>query len=75
MEENPIKFMWTNSNLQTIEKLAFSSSYINEIHFPPSFKELKDDWCFYADFLKKITISPSNNRFVFKEDKYLLGKK
>ena len=37
-------------------------------------KELKEGWCYEATKLNKIIISPSNDQFIFKEDKYLLGK-
>ena len=64
----------TNSNLQTIEKCAFSNSNIEEIYFPKSLNELKKGWCYGIQNLTKITISPSNGQFIFKDDKYLLGK-
>ena len=64
----------TNSNLKTIGKGAFSSTEIEEIYFPKSLIELKEGWCYNVNKLKKITISPSNDRFIFKDDKYLLGK-
>ena len=63
-----------NSNLQTIGPFAFLSSKIEEIYFPTSLKELREGWCHGADKLTKIIISPSNDQFIFNEDKYLLGK-
>ena len=36
--------------------------------------DLKEGWCFVTSKLKKIIVSPSNDRFIFKDDKYLLGK-
>ncbi|KAK8875535.1 hypothetical protein M9Y10_005702 [Tritrichomonas musculus] len=62
------------SNLQAIEKYAFSRSNIEEIYFPSSLKELKEGWCADTEKLNKIIISPSNDNFIFKDDKYLLGK-
>ena len=54
--------------------MLFSNSKIEEIYFPASLRELKEGWCFGADKLTKIIISPSNDQFTFNEDKYLLGK-
>ena len=64
----------TNSNLQTIEEYAFSFSNIEEISFPKSLLELKERWCTGIEKLRRITISPSNGQFIFKDDKYLIGK-
>ena len=64
----------SNSNLQLIEFGAFSSTNIEEIFLPSSLIELKGG-CFYGmKHLKKIKISPDNNRFIFKDNKYLLCK-
>ena len=49
-------------------------SVIEEIYFPASLKELKEGWCYKTDKLTNIIISPMNDRFIFKENKYLLGK-
>ena len=35
---------------------------------------MKKGWCCGIDKLTKITISPSNSRFIMKENKILLGK-
>ena len=78
-EVKTIKFE-TNSNVQTIYRYGsdflnlFSVSAIEEIYFPPSLKELKKGWCDGTETLNKIIISPLNDRFIFKENKYLLGK-
>ena len=37
-------------------------------------RELREGWCHETSNLTKIIISPSNDQFTFKEDKYLLGK-
>ena len=63
-----------NSNLQTIGSKTFSGSFIKEIYFPSSLRELREGWCHETSNLTKIIISPSNDQFTFKEDKYLLGK-
>ena len=68
-----IKFS-ENSAIETFYGTAFGYSEIEEIYFPASLKELKEGWCSDTDYLKKISVSPMNNHFVFKEDKYLLGK-
>ena len=63
-----------NSKLQTIGSSAFSNSKIEEIYFPTNLKELKEGWCNETKELTKIIISPSNKQFIFKDNKYLLGK-
>ena len=45
-----------------------------EIYFPASLKELGVGWCCGIEKLNKIIISPMNGQFIFKDDKYLLGK-
>lgn len=47
-------------------------SGIEKIYFPASLKDLKEGWCQCK--LKKIIVSPKNEKFIFKEDKYLIGK-
>ena len=64
----------TNSNLQIIGSYAFECALIEEIYFTANLKELNEGWCHEVDNLKKIIISPSNDQFIFKNDKYLLGK-
>ena len=64
----------TNSNLQIIEMKAFTYSKITEIYFPESLKILEEWWCYGTFILTKIIVSPSNNRFKFNENKYLVGK-
>ena len=51
------------------------SSKIKEIYFPASLVELKDGWCSFTKKLTKIIISPKNDQFILKEDKYLIGKR
>ena len=69
-----LKFV-EDSAVKTIYRHAFPySSQIEEVNFPTSVKELKEDWCFNIKNLKKITISPSNSHFKIQENKYLVGK-
>ena len=49
-------------------------SRVKEIYFPSNLKELKEGWRKYTEKLDRIIISPSNDNFIFKDDKYLLGK-
>ena len=63
-----------NSNLQKIGKFSFCCFKIKEICFPESLKELKEGWCSDLLNLTKITISPKNDHFVYKDGKYLIGK-
>ena len=63
-----------DSSVNTIYGCSFSRSNIEEIHFPKSLIDLKKGWCSDTEKLTKIIISPSNDQFLFKEDKYLYGK-
>ena len=36
--------------------------------------ELEEGWCYDTQKLKRIIISPLNDQFIFKDDKYLLCK-
>ena len=62
------------SAVSIIERYAFSFSEIEEIYFPKSLIELKVLGCSDTEKLKRIIISPFNGQFIFKEDKYLIGK-
>ena len=42
-----------------------------KIYFP---KSLEEGWCSDTENLNKIIISPLNDQFIFKDNKYLLGK-
>ena len=64
----------TNSNLQIIEKKAFESTNLFEIYFPASLKKVEGDSLNFIKNLSKITISPLNDHFIIKDNKYLLGK-
>ncbi|KAK8843171.1 hypothetical protein M9Y10_025368 [Tritrichomonas musculus] len=64
-----------DSSVETIYQHIFSNfSSLKEIYFPESLKELKEGWCDNVDKLQNIIIPPSNGRFIFKDEKYLLGK-
>lgn len=63
-----------NSAVKKIYKDAFKYSNIEEIHFLSSLKELDGGWCSFVGKRKKITVSGSNNRFIFKDDECLLSK-
>ena len=63
-----------NSSLQKIGKYALWSSSIKELYLPASLKELEEGWCYEAQYLARINVSPLNDQFLYKEDKYLLGK-
>lgn len=75
----------SNSNIKTIKfedgsavrtfyKSAFAFSKVEEIHFPDSLTDLKEGWCCATSKLKRIIISESNDRFIYKDGKYLVGK-
>ena len=63
-----------DSAVKTIYGNVFSFSHIEELYFPESLNELKEGWCSYANYLKRIIVSPLNCQFKFIEDKYLVGK-
>ncbi|KAK8883956.1 hypothetical protein M9Y10_043058 [Tritrichomonas musculus] len=64
-----------DSAVQTIYGHLFPySNQIDEMYFPASLRELKEGCFDGLEQLTKIVIPPSNTNFVFKEDKYLLGK-
>lgn len=62
------------SLVSTIYEYVFSRIKIEDIYFPKSLIELKDGWCSCTRKLARIIISPSYGQFLFKEDKYLIGK-
>ena len=68
-----IKFV-EDSAVKTIYGYVFSDKGFEELHFPASLDELKEGWCCNTEFLTKIVISPYNNNFIFKDNKFLLGK-
>ena len=68
-----IKFV-EDSVVEVIYEYSFLFSSIEKIYFPAILKELKEGWCCETEYLTKITISPFNGQFIFKDDKYLLGK-
>ena len=61
-----------NSAVRIIYGNAFESTYIEKISFPSTLIKLKDGWCKNANF--KMINSNLNQNFVFKENKYLIGK-
>ena len=63
-----------DSAVSTFHRYALSHSNIEEIYFPESLIELKDGWCDSTPKLRRIIISPTNGQFIFKEEKYLIGK-
>ena len=68
-----VKFL-DDSAVKTIYRGAFSGIHLEELYFPASLKELKEGWCYDTKNLTKITVSPLNDQFIFKEDKLLFGK-
>lgn len=63
-----------NSAVNTIYEYSFYLSGVETISIPSSLIELKTGWCCYTDNLTNIIIPKSNNRFLYKDNKYLLSK-
>lgn len=68
-----VKFV-EDSAVERFYSYTYSDSEIEKIYFPESLKELEKGWCCGTKKLSIITISPLNNHFIFKDDKYLLSK-
>ncbi|KAK8842129.1 hypothetical protein M9Y10_026356 [Tritrichomonas musculus] len=64
-----------NSKLEIIGEEVFGDSVIEEFFIPANLRKIKEGCFCGMDELKSITISPSNDRFQYKDDKYLLCKK
>ena len=64
----------TFSNCNNLTKIEISTNSNLQIYFPTSLKELRKGWCQGISNLAKIIISPLNGQFIFKDNKYLLGK-
>lgn len=63
-----------DSELQVIEKKAFSVSSIKKISFPPSLKKLKEGWCEETNYLNDIEISPNDKSYSYLDNKMIIGK-
>ncbi|KAK8835895.1 hypothetical protein M9Y10_040273 [Tritrichomonas musculus] len=63
----------SDSKLQIIED-AFNSTKIESFSIPSNLIEFKDGWCFGLTKLKKIEISPDNQRYKVYEDKFIIEK-
>ena len=65
-----------NSELKSIEKNAFSFTLFSVISIPKNVVELKDGWCSFCVYLKKIVISNENKCFKYldKEKSIVIGK-
>ncbi|KAK8884505.1 hypothetical protein M9Y10_043617 [Tritrichomonas musculus] len=63
-----------NSEVKTIYGYIFNILGIEELHLPASLNELKEGWSHGTSKLTKISIPHLNDKFIFKEDKFLLGK-
>ena len=63
-----------DSKLTSIEKYSFLHSTIECLSVPSKVVELKEGWCCGTSKLNKVVISPLNKRFVFYDNKLILGK-
>ena len=64
----------TNSELEAIEKYAFSYTSIESFTIPSKLIRLNDKWCHETSKLNKIIISPNNPRYSFYDNKIIIGK-
>lgn len=62
-----------NSELQTIGEGAFGS-LIESLYIPTTLIDLREGWCSCLDNLIRIKISPKNPRYLYFEEKYIIGK-
>ena len=63
-----------DSELKSIDKLAFFHSTIESISIPEKVEELKEGWCCCVPKLNRISISSLNSRFSFHNSNMILGK-
>ena len=64
----------TNSQLQKLGTCALTQSQIEDLFIPSHFCELEKGWCTEANYLKNITISQENKKFIFIDDQILYSK-
>ena len=75
-ENSPVKSIEfpEDSNIQKIEKFAFSFSLLQSLTIPSSLVDLEEGWCSCVNKLTKIKISPNNPRYKEFGDKLIIGK-
>ena len=61
-----------NSQLQTICEYAFRTTKIEEFYIPKDLINIEEGCFCRNNYLRKIMISPYNNHFVYKDNKYLI---
>ena len=74
-ENNKKNYFEKDSEIQTIEKCAFEKSNLSSLEFPDSLVDLQEGWCFGAESLYDMIISPKNQRFSFIDNKMVVKKK
>ncbi len=68
-----IKFP-TDSKVETFEKDSFVDSSIESIEIPGSVKNLAEGWCRGTSKLTNLKLMPNNKRFIYLDNKMLIGK-
>mgnify|MGYP001152822084 CR=1 FL=1 len=63
-----------DSKIQTFKPCTFLYSSIQKLQIPRNLSELEDEWATGIKGLNEIEVSPKNNKFVYQDNKYLLGK-
>mgnify|MGYP001125455193 CR=1 FL=1 len=65
-----------DSKLLSIEKSAFSFSFLRDISIPESVENLEESWCKDLSYLTNVNLSPKNKNFKYLDDdhKIILSK-
>ena len=63
-----------NSKVAVFEKDAFANSEIENLVIPSSVTDMHDGWCKGTPKLIQIRIMPGNEKYIYLDDKIILGK-
>lgn len=63
-----------NSELEVIEKDAFSGSSIKRLLIPSKVSEIQDNWYSFPLYFEEMTLMPNNKHFISIDDTMIVGK-
>ena len=63
-----------DSEISIFSSKSFYFSSIESLSLPASLEHLENGWCQETKFLTKISISPRNKKFIYNDEKMILGK-
>ena len=63
-----------NSQLHSICGNVFNQAYVKRLFITPTLLNLEEGWCNNIPYLISIVVSPSNHRYLFYEQNYLLER-